>query len=189
MCVCMCVYNVFNTGEILTFIEFMNKKTFMDLNSPNNLKSKKGYNLFCLSTSFNSWVQNLQKILMVQRSEASTEATQYNPHITVLGHTKNSEMDLTFCLLTLPGGSPSEAGPVLIQVKEPDEPFGPTLQFDHLCPGLHYTHASFNCKRSKHIQFSDNARGYWHSETSLSNKTWFTPKDTQDQKTNLLQIL
>jgi len=25
-----------------------------------------------------------------------------------------------FCLLTLPRGSPSEAGPMLIQVKEPD---------------------------------------------------------------------
>lgn len=84
---------------------------------------------------------------------------------------KHSEMDLTFGLLTLSGGSPSEAGPVLIQVKEPDEPFGPTLQFDHLCPGLHYTHASFNCKRSEHIQLSDNAHGYWCSETSLSNKT------------------
>lgn len=89
---------------------------------------------------------------MFQRSEASTEPTQYNPCVTVSGHIQNSEMDLTFCLLTLPGGSPSEAGPVLIQVEEPDEPFGAALQFDHLCPGLHYTHTSFNCKRSEHIQ-------------------------------------
>lgn len=63
------------------------------------------------------------------------------------GQAKNSKGGLTFCLLALPRGSPSEASPVLIQVKEPDEPFGPTLQFDHLCPRLHYTHASFNCKR------------------------------------------
>lgn len=60
---------------------------------------------------------------------------------------KKSKLGFTFCLLALPRGAPSEAGPVLIQVKEANEAFGASLQLDHLCPGLHYTHASFNCKR------------------------------------------
>lgn len=46
------------------------------------------------------------------------------------------------------GLSPSEAGPVFIQVKEANETFGATLQLDHLSPGLHYTHASFNMKHT-----------------------------------------
>lgn len=58
-----------------------------------------------------------------------------------------SKIGFTFCLLTLPRGAPSEAGPVLIQVEEANEALGATLQLDHLCPRLHYTHASFNCKR------------------------------------------
>lgn len=34
---------------------------------------------------------------------------------------------------------------MLIQVEESHQPFGSSLQLDHLCPGLHHRHASLHC--------------------------------------------
>lgn len=76
-----------------------------------------------------------------------------NPHFNAqLPKLKNGlkrikrDYKFTFCLFTFSGRSPSDAGPVLVQVEETNEPFGSTLQLNHLSPRLHNTHASFNCE-------------------------------------------
>ena len=101
---------------------------------------------------------------------------------------KNSKASLTFGLLTLPRGSPSEAGPVFIQVKEPDKPLGPTLQLDHLRPRLHYAHASFNCKEIEAPSVFTESMCSCYSEPWLNETSDSHPKASKSQKTNLEEV-
>ena len=56
---------------------------------------------------------------------------------------------LTFGLVVLPGGSPPDAGLVLVQVKESDQSFLLPLQLAHLSAGLHGAHAPLHCRRAQ----------------------------------------
>lgn len=58
-------------------------------------------------------------------------------------------MDLTFGFLVLSGGSPADAGLVLVQIKEAQQAFRSTSQFQHLSPCLHAAHAFLHWERER----------------------------------------
>lgn len=53
---------------------------------------------------------------------------------------------LTFGFFVFPGGPPANAGFVVIQEIEADQPLGAASQLHHLSASLHGAHASFHCQ-------------------------------------------
>lgn len=153
----------------------------MDLNSPKMV-------IILPLDIQNQLTPNLQKY-KTSTDLKLQEPTRYNPCITMSSQAKNSKVSFTFRLLALPGGSPSEARPVLIQVKEANKPFASTFQLDHLCPGLHHTHASFNCKRNQSVSSYHTMHRHTGVQVLESNKTSDSPAKTPRTRTNLVEVI